>query len=190
MLFRSRLSLRDRARKIRNHGMTVVLALCAAGAILPLASVFYVVLKSGLSGVNWAFFTELPAAVGEEGGGMANALAGTVTLVAMASFVGIPTGMIAGIYLSEYGRGRFAEAFRFAVDVLASIPSILVGLFAYSLIVKPMKHFSAYAGAFALAVIMVPIIARSTEEILKLVPVHIREAGLALGIPQIGRAHV
>jgi phosphate transport system permease protein len=115
---------------------------------------------------------------------MGNAVLGTLILVGLAAVVGVPIGISAGIYLSEYGVGKIATSLRFTIDLLASVPSIIIGLFAYALLVIPLKGFSAYAGSAALAVIMIPTIARSTEELLKLVPVHIREAGLALGIPR------
>ena len=153
-------------------------------AVLPLLSVFLYVLQKGLGGVNFAFFTALPKPVGEEGGGMANALWGSLTLLGMASLIGIPWGIAAGVYLADYGRGKFARVTRFVTDVLASIPSIILGLFIYGLVVVAMKRFSALAGALALAVIMVPIVTRTTEEVIRLIPAHIREAGLALGIPR------
>jgi phosphate transport system permease protein len=115
---------------------------------------------------------------------MANAIVGTGILVALASLIGIPVGIGAGVYLAEYGRGKLATLLRFAIDLLASVPSIIVGLFAYAMLVVPLKRFSALAGACALAVIMIPIVARTTEELLRLVPQHIREAGLGLGIPR------
>jgi phosphate transport system permease protein len=122
--------------------------------------------------------------VGEEGGGMANAWVGSLIVVGMAAGIAVPWGILTGIYLSEYSRGRFASVLRLMTDILGSIPSIITGLFVYSWIVVSMKRFSAYAGAVALAIIMVPMITRTTEEILKLLPNHIREAGLALGLPR------
>jgi phosphate transport system permease protein len=153
-------------------------------AIVPLLSVFVYVFQQGFPALNWAFFTNLPAPVGETGGGMGNAVIGTLILVGLAAVIGVPVGISAGIYLSEYGIGKIAASLRFSIDLLASVPSIIIGLFAYALLVIPLKSFSAYAGSAALAVIMIPTIARSTEELLKLVPTHIREAGLALGIPR------
>jgi phosphate transport system permease protein len=184
MIRRELLSLRDGRRKAVNHLMVGVLLAASLLAILPLASIFAYVLQQGLPALNGAFFTQLPKPVGETGGGMANAIAGTVVLVALASAIGIPLGIAAGVYLAEYGRGKLAAALRFSTDLLTSIPSIIIGLFAYAVLVKPMKQFSALAGGAALAVIMIPTIARTTEELLRLVPVHIREAGLALGIPR------
>jgi phosphate transport system permease protein len=180
----SRLSRRDRRRKGMNQLMHLVLFAAGLMAVLPLLSVFIYVLQKGLGGINFAFFTELPKPVGETGGGMANALLGSLTLIGLASLVGIPWGVAAGVYLADYGRGRFAQMTRFVTDVLASVPSIIIGLFIYGLIVVTMKRFSALAGAAALAVIMIPIVTRTTEEVIRLIPAHIREAGLALGIPR------
>jgi phosphate transport system permease protein len=174
-----------RRRKIVNALMCALLACAAALALVPLLSVFQYVLQQGLPALNWSFFTELPKPVGEAGGGMANALVGTLILVAIASLIGIPWGIGTALFLSEYGgKSRVAGAIRFCVDILASIPSIVIGLFAYAVVVLPMKRFSAYAGGLALGVLMVPTVARSAEELLKLVPTHIREAGLALGLPR------
>ncbi len=182
--FLDRLSRRDVRRRYTNRFMHGILGICAVLAITPLVSVFAYVVERGFGGVNWAFFTELPKPVGEEGGGMANALLGSAMLLGLASLVGIPWGIAAGVYLAEYGRGKLAHLIRFVTDVLTSVPSIIVGLFIYGLMVVSMRRFSVLAGAAALAVIMVPIVTRTTEEILKLIPAHIREAGLALGIPR------
>ncbi len=188
LLGRSQLSqaiaLRFRRRKIVNALMCGLLALAAAVALLPLLSVFQYVVAQGWPSLNKAFFTELPKPVGEVGGGMANALVGTLELVALASAIGIPWGIGTGLYLSEYGKGRLGDTVRFFIDILASIPSIIIGLFVYTIVVMPMKRFSALAGGIALGILMVPTVARSSEELLKLVPTHIREAGLALGLPR------
>jgi phosphate transport system permease protein len=122
--------------------------------------------------------------VGETGGGMGNAILGTIILVSLASAIGVPLGVAAGVYMAEYSYSKLSRWLRFGVDLLTSVPSIIVGLFAYAMVVLPMKRFSAHAGGFALAVIMIPTVARTTEELLKLVPTHLREAGLALGIPR------
>jgi len=169
-------------RKIKSSLVCGLLALTAFIAVAALAGVFGYILYRGLPSVNWNFFFELPKPVGEIGGGMGNALLGSLTLVILASVIGVPWGIMTGIYLSEYGRGKLSTAVRFSIDMLSSVPSIVVGLFIYVVIVKQMGTFSAHAGAAALAILMVPTIARNTEELLKLVPVHIREAGLALGI--------
>jgi phosphate transport system permease protein len=167
-----------------NHLMRGVLFAAAFVAIAPLISVFAYVIQQGFPALNLDFFLELPKPVGVSGGGMANAMLGSVVMIALASIVGVPIGIAGGVYLSEYGVGKLATALRFSIDLLASIPSIIIGLFAYAMLVLPMKRFSALAGGLALAIIMIPTIARTTEELLKLVPIHIREAGLALGIPR------
>lgn len=169
-------------RKWVDRWMSGLLLLAALAALVPLFSVLGYVIWNGAGYLNWDFFSKLPKPVGETGGGMANALAGTCTLVATASLIGVPWGVAAGVFLSEYGDGKLGTIVRFATDMLASVPSIVIGLFVYALIVVPMGGFSAMAGGVALAIIMIPIVARSTEEIVRLVPVHIREAGLALGL--------
>lgn len=153
-------------------------------ALLPLLSLLYMVLTRGLHRLDLDFFTHLPRPVGIPGGGMANAVVGTLELVALASVIGVPVGVLAGVYLAEYRGGRFGDVVRFSADVLSGVPSIVTGIFSYQLLVKPMHGFSALAGGFALGTMMVPIIARVTEEIVRLVPVSLREAALALGIPQ------
>ncbi len=173
-----------RKRKSVNAAMVVALVTAAIVALIPLFSVFGYVLSQGLPALNVSFFTELPKPVGEAGGGMANALLGTVTLVMLGSLLGVPWGIATGLYLSEYGRGKLATAVRFSADMLASIPSIIIGLFIYALVVVTMKRFSALAGGLALGILIIPTVARSSEELLKLVPEHIREAGLALGLPR------
>ncbi len=169
-------------RKWVDRWMSGLLFLAALAALVPLFSVLGYVIWNGAGYLNWDFFSKLPKPVGENGGGMANALAGTCTLVATASLIGVPWGVAAGVFLSEYGDGKLGTIVRFATDMLASVPSIVIGLFVYTLVVVPMGGFSAMAGGVALAIIMIPIVARSTEEIVRLVPVHIREAGLALGV--------
>lgn len=181
---RSKLSRLDTRRKFTNNLMLAVLCLLTLLATLPFLSILWYVASHGWPALNWDFFTKLPKPVGETGGGIANALLGSLGMVALASLVGIPLGTAAGMYLSEFGSGKVAAALRFSCDLLISVPSIIIGLFAYTLLVVPMKGFSAYAGAFSLLVIQVPMVARTTEEILKLVPQHLREAGLALGIPR------
>lgn len=181
---RDRLSAHDFRRKVINWIMILVIAVAAVVAIFPLVSVFIYVFRQGYPAINWSFFTQLPAPVGETGGGMANAIAGTAILIGLASFMGIPFGVAAGVYLSEYGESKIAAWLRFGVDLLGSVPSIIIGLFAYALLVVPLGHFSTNAGGAALGVIMIPVIARTTEQLLKLVPVHLREAGLALGLPR------
>lgn len=183
-MIRLSLSKRDRSRKIKNYLMLVLFTVFSLVAIIPFLSILAYVIRQGWPALNWDFFTQLPKPVGETGGGVANALAGSLMMVAMASFVGIPLGICAGLYLSEFGTGKVANTLRFACDLLISVPSIIVGLFAYTIVVVPFGGFSANAGAFSLLMIQVPMVARTTEEILKLVPQHLREAGLALGIPR------
>jgi phosphate transport system permease protein len=165
----------------------VVRSLCVLGtiiALIPLASVLWYVLVRGIGGINLEFFTELPKPVGESGGGMGNALVGTLKLVGLAGLLGIPPGILAGVYLAEFGSSKFGHAVRFAADVMSGVPSITVGIFVYSLVVVTTKQFSAFAGAIALAILMLPMVTRTTEELLKLVPESLREAALGLGVPK------
>ncbi len=171
-------------RKLKNKFMKLILILLTMLAIIPLGIIFFYVIKSGFSALSYEFLTSLPAPVGQPGGGIANALLGSFTMVALASLVGVPAGIFGGTYLSEYPNGKLSSTFRFIVDLMTSIPSIVIGLYIYSMIVVPMKGFSAYAGAAALALLMFPIVVKSTEEVLRLLPQNIREAGLALGIPR------
>lgn len=173
-----------RRRFWRDRLMCGLLLFCAVIALIPLFSVLSYALARGLPGLTLSFFAQIPQPVGEPGGGMGNAVLGTFTLVVIASILGVGWGVTAGVYLSEYGRGKLAASVRFATDMLASVPSIVIGLFVYTLVVVPMKRFSALAGGVALGLLMIPTVARSTEEMLRLVPNHIREAGLALGIPR------
>jgi phosphate transport system permease protein len=152
--------------------------------LLPLFLVIKFVFSKGIASINWNFFLEMPKPVGEIGGGMAHAIVGTLYMVSVAGLIAIPVGLTCGIYLSEYGRGKLARTLRFCIDLLSGVPSIIVGIFTYALIVMPFRTFSSFAGGVALSIIMLPIIVKSTEEILKLVPDHIREAGLALGLPR------
>jgi len=153
-------------------------------ALVPLISVLYYVTVRGIGGINVEFFTELPKPVGESGGGMGNALVGTLKLVFLACAFGIPPGVLAGVYLAEFGESRFGRLVRFSADVMSGVPSITVGIFVYSLVVLQAKHFSAFAGGVALAVLMLPTVTRTTEELLKLVPESLREAALGLGVPK------
>lgn len=173
-----------RMRRIWN---LVVIAACylAAGlVVLPLVLIVGHLLGNGLSGLNLAFFTHLPKPVGELGGGVANAIVGTLIIVGLAAAVAVPLGVAAGVYLAEYGRGRFATLVRYTTDVLSGVPSIVVGVAAYGLVVVPMGRFSALAGSAALGILMLPTIIRSTEEMVLLVPRSYREAALALGAPR------
>jgi phosphate transport system permease protein len=162
----------------------IVVGLCGLAvllALVPLSLVLFYVVKQGFASLNWAFFTRMPKPVGEAGGGMANAILGTFFLIVIASIVAIPVGLIAGVYLSEYGKARFATLVRFTADVLNGVPSIVIGIFAYGLAVLPVHRFSALAGGLALGFMMIPIITRTTEELLNLVPSTLREGALALG---------
>ncbi len=171
-----------RWRKFKNGAMQVVTFGCALLVIAPLALIFYHLIKSGIGSVNWAFFTQLPKPVGENGGGMANAIVGSFELLCVASMIGVPVGVLGGVYLSEYGSFRLNFWIRFGADVLNGVPSIIWGMVVYALVVVPMKGFSAWAGGIVLGVIMIPLIMRTTEEVLRLVPNGYREAALALGI--------
>jgi phosphate transport system permease protein len=170
-------------RRLVNVVAQALAVLCTVAVLLPLVLIFGDLLSKGLSSVNVDFFTQLPKPVGEPGGGMANAIVGTLMLVGLACAFGVPIGVLSGVYLAEYGHNRFGWAVRFGADVLSGIPSIVIGIYAYTLIVLPMHSFSAYAGGCALGVIMLPIVARTTEEMVKLVPHSLREASLALGVP-------
>lgn len=157
---------------------------CAVITIIPLISIFVYTLSKGLSSVNLDFFTHLPKPVGEHGGGMANAIMGSVILIGFASLWAVPVGIIGGIYLAEFGTHKRAVILRFTTDVLTGVPSIVIGVFAYTLFVLPMKSFSALSGSFALGFMMLPTIVRTTEEMVRRVPHTLREAALALGISQ------
>jgi phosphate transport system permease protein len=171
-------------RHLKNHFMTGLCALGLVVALAPLASVLWLVISRGVSGLNWDFWTQLPSPVGETGGGVGNAIAGTLYIVGIASLIGVPIGVGAGVYLAEKGDGPLGDVVRFTAEVLSGVPSIVVGLVAYGLVVLPMRRFSALAGGVALAVLMIPVLARSTEELVRLVPHSLREASLALGVPQ------
>jgi phosphate transport system permease protein len=168
-------------RRVLSNVVVWLCGLAVVVALIPLALVFFYVIKQGFASLNWAFFTRMPKPVGEAGGGMANAILGTFFLIVIASSLAMPVGMIAGVYLSEYGKARFASLVRFTADVLNGVPSIVIGIFAYGLAVLPVHRFSALAGGLALGFMMIPIITRTTEELLNLVPSTLREGALALG---------
>lgn len=163
---------------------TFICGLAVAIALIPLVSLMWLVISKGVRGLNWQFFTELPAPVGEPGGGVANAIVGTLYLVFLSCLFGLPFGIGAGVFLAEKGDGRFGKVVRFTAEVLAGVPSIVVGIVAYGLIVVTLGRFSALAGGFALGLLMVPTLARATEELVRLVPRALREASLALGVPE------
>ena len=168
-------------RKLLSSLFVGFCALSVLVALVPLAFVLFFVVSEGISAVNLDFFTKMPKPVGEAGGGMANAIVGTLILTGLAAAMAVPIGILSGVYLSEYRGSRFASAVRFAADTLNGVPSIVIGVFAYAVVVLPLRHFSALAGGFALGVMMIPIIARTTEELLLLVPNALREGALALG---------
>jgi phosphate transport system permease protein len=172
-----------RRRRIIDQIMTGLSLATVVVALVPLVSVLVYVVAQGSAALNWAFFTGLPKPVGETGGGMANAIVGTLTLIGLASCIALPVGILGGIYLAELGNGRLGGWIRFTADVLNGVPSIVVGVFVYTLLVVPMKRFSALAGGAALGIIMTPLVMRTTEELVRLVPNTLREASLALGIP-------
>lgn len=176
--------MKARVRRGINAVMAGLTALAAFLVILPMILILTFLVYRGASAVNIDFFTQLPKPVGEPGGGMANAIVGTLTLVGLASCLGLPLGILGGIYLAESRDRRLPWVIRFLADVLNGVPSIVIGIFAYTIVVLPMRHFSALAGGFALAVIMLPIVLRTTEELVRLVPASLREAALALGIPE------
>ena len=173
-----------RWRKIKSIIMALLCFCSAIIALIPLFLIFYYTMSKGLSSINWAFFTQMPKPAGETGGGMANALMGTVILIAIGSAIGLPVGIFAGIYLSAHRTTMFSKAVRFLTEVLNGIPSIVIGVVAYILVVIPMKRFSALAGGVALGILIMPLITRTTEEMLNLVPQSYREASLGLGIPR------
>jgi phosphate transport system permease protein len=171
-------------RKLVNLGATGFAVGSAILVLAPLLAIFIYLLIKGVGSVNIAFLTQTPKPVGEPGGGMANAIVGSGVILLISSAVGIPLGIGCGIYLAEFGRNRFGDFVRFTADVLNGVPSIVIGIVAYSLVVVRQKHFSAYSGGIALAIMMVPTVARATEEMLLMVPNSLREAALGLGIPK------
>jgi phosphate transport system permease protein len=178
-----KLSRSDRTRRTISALMTGLTALCTIVAVGALIIILWYIARRGVASINLRFLVETPKPVGE-GGGIGNAIVGSAVLLVLACAAGIPLGIATGVYLSEVGRGWFASVVRFLVDTLTGIPSIVTGVFVYAVIVLRMKHFSAYAGGIALALIMIPIVARTTEEMIRLVPHSLREGALALGAPQ------
>ena len=172
------------ARKAANHLATGIAVLSTILVVAPLVAIFVYLLYKGASSLNLAFFTRIPKPPGENGGGMANAIVGSAVILSIGSSLGIPVGIASGIYLAEFGRGgRFANLVRFTADVLNGVPSIVMGIAVYSLIVLPQKHFSALSGGVALGIMMIPTVTRTTEEMLLTVPNSVREAALGLGVP-------
>src|SRR6266852_1896874 len=172
-------------RRVMDHAMTGVAALTVVVVLVPLFAIFAYLVYKGIGSINLAFLTQTPKPVGEVGGGMANAIVGSAVILAIASLLGVPAGIGAGVYLAGYGRGgRFGSVVRFTSDVLNGVPSIVIGIVAYGIVVIRQKHFSALAGGVALAIMMIPTITRTTEEMLLLVPAQIREAAFRLWIAQ------
>jgi len=171
-------------RRVKDHLATAFAVLTVVLVLAPLIAIFGYLVYKGIGSLNLSFLTQTPKPPGELGGGMANAIAGSVLILAIASLLGVPVGIGAGIYLAEYGRNRFGDTIRFVSDVLNGVPSIVIGIVAYAIVVLRQKHFSALAGGVALAIMMVPTITRTTEEMLLLVPNALREAAFALGVPQ------
>ncbi|OLB88504.1 MAG: phosphate ABC transporter, permease protein PstA [Acidobacteriales bacterium 13_2_20CM_2_55_5] len=171
---------------LRRRLVNAAVTFAAVGAVIlvltPLVAIFGYLVYRGVGSVNWAFLTQTPKPVGEAGGGMANAIAGSAFILLLASLIGVPFGIGAGIYLAEYGRNRFGDAIRFTADVLNGVPSIVIGIVAYGIVVLTQRHFSALAGGVALSLMMIPTISRTTEEMLLLVPNSLREASYGLGI--------
>jgi len=178
------MTLRSRSlRKFVNLVALICASVSALIGIFFLVWILWEITGKGISSVNWEFFSELPTPPGEPGGGLANAIVGSIIITLLAMVLGVPIGILAGTYLSEFGHGRFADLIRFITNTFVSAPSIVVGVFVYSIMVVPMKSFSGLAGGVSLGIIMLPVITRTTEEILRLVPIGLREAALALGTP-------
>jgi phosphate transport system permease protein len=178
---------RDARRRAMSFVMTALCVIAVLVALVPVALIFFFVVKQGIGALDIAFFTQMPKPPGENGGGMANAIVGTLILCGLGATFAIPIGVLSGIYIVESGGTRLGTAARFAADTLNGVPSIVIGLFAYVLVVAPVHQFSALAGGFALGVMMIPLVTRTTEELLRLVPRSLREGALALGATR-GRA--
>lgn len=171
-------------RRVTDHLMTGLAVLTVFLVLTPLVAIFGYLLYRGVGAIDWAFLTQTPKPVGETGGGMANAIVGSLLILGIASLIGVPFGVGAGIYLAEFGRNQLGRAIRFTADVLNGVPSIVIGIVAYGLVVLPQGHFSALSGGVALGIMMVPTICRTTEEMLLLVPQALREAAYGLGVPR------
>jgi len=171
-------------RRLSNWIALGLITLAALIVTVPLFLILGTVVVRGLGTFNWAFLTQIPKPIGEEGGGMGNAILGSVLLLSFASLIGVPLGIGAGIFLAEYGRNKFGNVVRFTADVLNGVPSVVIGMTAWALVVVPQGHFSLISGSVALGIMMIPVISRTTEEVLLLVPQSIREAALGLGIPK------
>ena len=179
--------MRNQIRRFISHAVVVLCGLSVLLALIPLALILFYVISQGVSSLSWAFFSEMPRPVGEAGGGMANSIAGTLIVVAVGALFAIPVGVVSGIYAAEYAGTRLAGSVRFAADTLNGVPSIVIGVFVYGIAVLPFRRFSALAGGLALGIMMIPLIMRTTEELLRLVPTTLKEGALALGATR-GRA--
>jgi phosphate transport system permease protein len=176
--------LRAKIRALTDGAATGLAVLATVLVVAPLVAIFVYLIYKGASSLSWAFFTDIPKPVGVAGGGMANAIAGSAILLGVGSLIGIPIGIAGGIFLAEFGRGtKLANAVRFTADVLNGVPSIVMGIAIYSLVVVPQGHFSAFSGGVVLGIMMIPTVCRTTEEMLLMVPNAVREAALALGVP-------
>jgi phosphate transport system permease protein len=173
--------MRNWRRRAISHAVLVLCGAAVVLALVPLVLVLFYVVSQGVASLNWAFFTHMPAPVGEPGGGMANAIVGTLIVTGLGAMFALPIGLFAGIYAAEYKGTRLANGVRFAADTLNGVPSIVVGVFAYGIAVLPFHRFSALAGGLALGIMMLPLVTRTTEELLLLVPASLREGALALG---------
>jgi len=171
-------------RRLSNGLALGLITMAALIVTVPLFLILGTVVQRGLGALNWAFLTQIPKPIGEEGGGMGNAIAGSMLLLGFASLIGIPLGIGAGVFLAEYGRNKFGNVVRFTADALNGVPSVVIGMTAWALVVVPQKHFSLISGSVALGIMMIPVISRTTEQVLLLVPHTIREAALGLGIPK------
>ena len=175
---------RENWRRLKNRIILGAITFLALIPTVPLFLILFQLLHKGITSLSLDFFLNLPAPPGEPGGGIANAIVGTFIIVGLATLIGVPISILAGIYLSEYGKeSKLAQAVRVAADVLQGVPSIVIGIVAYAWVVRPMGHFSALSGSVALALMMIPVVVRTTEEVLRLVPNILREASLALGVP-------
>jgi phosphate transport system permease protein len=172
---------RNLRRRLLSRVMTGLCSTAVIAALAPLAMILFFVLSQGVRSLNWQFFTQMPKPVGEEGGGMANAIVGSMIICGLGALFAVPIGVLSGVYVSEAKGSKFASVVRFSADTLNGVPSIVIGLFVYVLVVMPFKQFTAIAGGVALGVMMIPIITRTTEELLRLVPNSLREGALALG---------
>lgn len=167
----------------KNNGFQILIYVLAFACVIPLMAILLFIIKAGITKINWHFLVNVPKPVGETGGGIANALVGSIIIILVASVIAIPIGILAGVYLSENKKSKLAYWTRLSTDILQGVPSIVIGIIAYFWLVKPLRGFSALSGSVALAIMMLPIVVRSTEETLKLLPPSLKEAALALGMP-------